>query len=301
MTLGYVGLGKMGCGMIERLIKHGHAIVAHDASREAVLAAARMGAEGVYTLEELVQKISSPKVIWLMVPHSAVDKIVSSLLSMLAEGDTILDGGNSFYKDSMRRYELCKQKGIAYIDVGVSGGPHGAREGACLMISGERKQFESCEALFKDIALPDGYRYVGSSGAGHFVKMIHNGIEYGMMQAIGEGFAIMRKAPFAVELYEIADLYNHGSVIESRLVGWLSDAYKRFGDDLNAKTCCTGSVSHSGEGEWSVQTAEEFSVPAPVIKAAFDFRVASQTNPSYTGQVVSALRYMFGGHDVKPK
>lgn len=301
MTLGYIGLGKMGRGMIERLIKRGYTIVAHDVSREAVDAAVVVGAEGAYTLDVLVQKISSPKIIWLMVPHAAVEALVSSLLPMLAVGDTILDGGNSFYKDSMRRSVLCREKGIAYLDVGVSGGPGGARDGACLMIGGERKDFEMREQLFKDLALLNGYRYVGASGAGHFVKMIHNGIEYGMMQAIGEGFEIMRQARLDLQLEQIADLYNHGSVIESRLIGWLSDAYKKFGDELNGEACCTGSVAHSGEGEWSVRTAEELSVPAPVIKAAFDFRVASVAKPSYTGQVVSALRYMFGGHEVKPK
>jgi 6-phosphogluconate dehydrogenase len=301
MTFGYIGLGKMGRGMVERLVEYGHTIVAHDASRVSVDEAVAVGAVGAYTLSELVQNISTPRVVWLMIPHVAVDDVVAVLLTLLQEGDTLIDGGNSFYKDSMQRNKLCGEKGIAYLDVGVSGGPSGAREGACLMISGERKQFEMHEKIFKDIALPDGYRYVGNSGAGHFVKMIHNGIEYGMMQAIGEGFEIMRQAPFELQLDQIADLYNHGSVIESRLVGWLSDAYKKFGDALQAETCCNGSVSHSGEGAWSVQAAEEFSVATPVIKAALDFRIASQMNPSYTGQVVSALRFMFGGHDVRPK
>lgn len=301
MKLGYIGLGKMGSAMVLRLMETGHEVVVYDADHAAVSRVVQYGAQGEGTLHDLIAALSPMCTIWIMVPHTVVEGVLVDLLPMLAAGDTVIDGGNSYYRDSIRRHEMFSQKGIAYIDVGVSGGPNGARNGACLMIGGEKKHFENCEQIFQSISLPKGYRHVGRAGAGHFVKMIHNGIEYGMMQAIGEGFAIMQKAPLDLQLGEIADLYTHGSVISSRLVEWLSAAYKEFGDELQRETCCNGSVAHSGEGEWTVKTAEELSVPVPVIKASFDFRVASQANPSYNGQVVSALRFMFGGHDAKPK
>ncbi len=300
MKLGYIGLGKMGSAMVKRLVEYGHEVIVYDAEAATVQLAMQHGAQGSDSIENLIEALPSDRIIWIMVPHVAVEAVLGKILPLLQEGDTVIDGGNSYYKDSISRHELFFRKGIGYIDVGVSGGPSGARDGACLMIGGEKKHFEKCEKIFQDIALPNGYRYVGNAGAGHFVKMIHNGIEYGMMQAIGEGFAIMQKAPLDLRLGEIADLYGHGSVISSRLIEWLSDAYKKFGDGLQGEECCVGSVAHSGEGEWTVKTAEEFGVAAPAIKASFDFRVASQADPSYNGQVVSALRFMFGGHNAKP-
>lgn len=301
MKLGFVGLGKMGSALVGRLLDREHEVVVFDENLSSVDALVARGAHEVFSLADVVARLDPPRAIWVMVPHRAVEGVVIQLLQLLSSGDVVIDGGNSFYKDSMRRHALFSEKGIGYMDVGVSGGPKGARDGACLMIGGDKKYFEACKQIFKDFSLQEGYQYVGPSGAGHFVKMIHNGIEYGMMQAIGEGFEIMRTADLDLHLGEIAHLYNRGSVIESRLVGWLADAYKKFGDDLLGEECCIGSIAHSGEGEWTVQTGKELGVSVPAIKASFDFRVGSQLNPSYNGQVQSALRYMFGGHDAKPK
>jgi 6-phosphogluconate dehydrogenase len=184
------------------------------------------------------------------------------------------------------------------MDVGVSGGPAGARHGACMMIGGERELFNELETLFKDLSVEGGYGYMGRPGAGHFVKMVHNGIEYGMMQAIGEGFEVMKKSEFEIDLLEVTKVYNHGSVIESRLVGWLQSAYEKFGADLKG---ISGEVSHSGEGQWTVEAAERLGMPVENIKQSLDFRINSTGNPTYTGQVVSALRNQFGGHDVGEK
>ena len=297
-TIGYIGLGKMGKGMVAHLLEKGWDVVATDVSSEAVEEAAAMGAQGVSSIAEVVSLTTSPRIIWLMVPHNTVDDVLGELLPMLSEGDIVIDGGNSNYKETLRRAEEMHSKGIYFMDAGVSGGPSGAREGACVMVGGDRKLFEKYEELFKDISAPDAYAYMGKTGAGHFVKMVHNGIEYGMMQAIGEGFEVLKKSEFNLDLKEVARIYNNRSVIESRLTGWLVRAYEKYGEDLDD---ISGSVSASGEGLWTVQTAHELGVPVPVIESALKFREESQENPSYTGQVVSALRNQFGGHEVKKK
>ena len=296
--IGYIGLGKMGKGMALNLLEKGWGVVAFNRTPEATKEVAGFGATPAYTLAEVVGNLEAPRLIWLMVPHQAVDEVLADLVPLLSAGDTIIDGGNSLYKNSIRHGEELAQKEIHFLDAGTSGGPHGAREGACTMVGGEKDIFDRYEELFKDISVADGYAYMGKAGAGHFVKMVHNGIEYGMMQAIGEGFEIMKKSPFELNLLNIANLYNHESVIESRLVGWMEAAFKEYGEELEA---ISGSVKHSGEGLWTVEAAHEFGVPVPIIEGSLKFREDSQSNPSYTGQVVSALRNQFGGHEVAKK
>ena len=268
------------------------------ASPEAQESARRMRRRyrnAAYTLLEMTSKLTLPRLIWLMVPHTAVDTVLAELTPLLQAGDVVIDGGNSFYKESMRRGAELAKKGIHFMDAGTSGGPRGAREGACTMVGGDKDVFDAHEELFKDISVPDGFAYMGKVGAGHFVKMVHNGIEYGMMQAIGEGFEVLKSSAFDLDLVRVADLYNHQSVIESRLIGWAKSAFESHGTDLKT---ISGKVSHSGEGLWTVETAKELGVPIPIIEGSLKFREDSQKNPSYTGQVVSALRNQFGGHQV---
>lgn len=298
MKIGYIGLGKMGSSMVLRLLEAGHDIVAYDPAREALEAVVRAGATGAASPAELVQKLEGKRTIWLMVPHSVVDSVVDELGDVLDVGDLIIDGGNSNFKDTVRRAGAMKEKGIEYMDVGTSGGPSGARDGACLMIGGEQSTFDRLEDLFKDIAAPDAYGLMGPVGTGHYVKMVHNGIEYGMMQAIGEGFGLMKESEHTIDLLEVARVYNNRSVIESRLVGWLHKAYTEEGVELEK---ISGTVAHSGEGLWTVQTAHDTGVDVPVIDASLKFREDSVQKPGYIGQVVSALRNQFGGHEVKKK
>ncbi len=286
----------MGEAMAERLLKKGHGVVAYDTNKEARDKAIEVAAQVVNSPIDLVESLTCPRIIWLMLPHAVVDKILSEIKPYLSKGDIIIDGGNSHYKNSMRRAAEFKKSGISFLDVGVSGGPGGAKDGACLMIGGEKSGYDKLEDLFKDLAVPDGYGYMGRSGAGHFVKMVHNGIEYGMMQAIAEGFAVLRKSDFDIDLGKTGDLYNHAIVIESRLIGWAKDAFEKYGESLDE---ISGSVGHTGEGAWTVEAAKEFGVPVPIIEGALRFRVESGASPSFTGKILSALRNQFGGHDVK--
>jgi len=253
--------------------------------------------EGVRSLADLVAALEPPRTIWLMLtagkPNDQVLFGEGGLVEMLEPGDVVIDGGNSYYRDAAGRAERLAERGIHFMDCGTSGGPGGARTGACLMIGGHGEDFERLEALFADVALPDAYRFFEGHGAGHFVKMVHNGIEYGMMQAIAEGFQIMRMSEYGLDLSAVADVYQHGSVIESRLVGWLAEAFEFHGEALEG---VSGMVGHTGEGEWTVRTAEEMGLEARVIQGALEFRKESERNPSYAGQVLSALRNRFGGH-----
>lgn len=298
MKLGYVGLGKMGYNMVELLLDRKYEVIAYNRSEEPVRKIAQQGARPAGSLKELVSALDQPRLVWIMVPHQAVDEVMTELTQLLTKGDTVIDGGNSPYKDSIRRAKDLEARGIDFLDAGVSGGPRGARTGACIMVGGRKEVFQKFEALFEDLSVPDGYGYMGGSGAGHFVKMVHNGIEYGMMQALAEGFAVMKASDFGLDLARITDLYNHRSVIESRLVGWLQAAFAQYGEDLNG---ISGSVAQSGEGMWTVEAGKELGVPTPVIQGALDFRLRSQAEPSYTGRLISAMRNQFGGHDVKAK
>ncbi len=231
-----------------------------------------------------------------MVPHQVVEDVLSEIKPLLTKGDTIIEGGNSPFKDSIRRGKEFEEIGIHFLDAGISGGPGGAKNGACIMVGGKEEIYEKYKSLFKDLAVENGYAYVGKHGAGHFVKMVHNGIEYGMMQAIAEGFDVMKSAEFEQPLLlkNIANLYNHGSVVESRLVGWLLSGYEKYGENLSE---ITGSASASGEGLWTVETAKEMGIPITVIEESVNARTTSQTKPSYQGQLISVMRNQFGGHD----
>ena len=296
MTIGYIGLGKMGHNMVERLVAQRHEVFAFDVSEEARKSAEDAGAKTADSSEALLGMLEEPRLVWLMVPHNIVDDVISEVTLNLSEGDTIIDGGNSYFKDSVRRAQELSGYGIKFLDVGVSGGPAGARDGACLMIGGDEDDYKKLESLFRDLAAQDAYAYMGRHGAGHFVKMVHNGIEYGMMQAIAEGFEVMHESEFNLDLKEISDLYNRRSVVESRLVGWLHNAYEEFGENMEE---ISGSVAASGEGRWTVETAKELGVPVRAIEDALNFRLASYDNPSYTGRLLSAMRNQFGGHKAK--
>ncbi|MCR4311484.1 MAG: glucose-6-phosphate dehydrogenase [Candidatus Taylorbacteria bacterium] len=300
--IGVVGLGKMGANLARRLMEKGWKVTGYNRSPEVTRAMKSEGLAGTVSLKELVTSLPSPRIVWLMVPAGKpVDDMLfgsDGLVSHLKKGDIVVDGGNSLYKDSAVRYKKLKKKGIHFMDAGVSGGPSGARNGASIMIGGDKKLFTTLEPLFSDLSAPDSYQFFEGAGAGHFVKMVHNGIEYGMMQAIAEGVALLKKSKYKLDLTKVSDIYNHGSVIESRLVGWLQKAFILHGDDLNG---VTGSVAHTGEGAWTVQAAKELKVKAKIIEGSLQFRIESAKNPSFTGRVLSALRAQFGGHDSTPK
>jgi 6-phosphogluconate dehydrogenase len=293
MHILYIGLGKMGFNMVTRMREKGHTVTAYDPSEDTRARAKEAGVGVAESLSQLVLNATSPRTLWLMVPHQAVDEVLETVVPLLSKGDTIIEGGNSPFKKTKIRAKECVEKGIRFIDAGVSGGPSGARNGACIMVGGDEQVCAEYEELFADLSVPDGYLYAGTYGAGHFTKMVHNGIEYGMMQALAEGFDVLRASEYTLSLTDIAELYNHGSVIESRLVGWLKDGFEEYGEDLAG---ITGSASASGEGKWTVETARELNVPAPVIEDALKVREHSQKKPSYQGQLISVMRNQFGGH-----
>lgn len=299
MKLGYIGLGKMGKNMVLRLLEHKHTVVVWNRSQPALDEVAAVGAVVAKDLQHLVDSLEGPKTVWIMLPAGeATDEMIKKVAELLSPGDTIIDGANSFYKDSLRRAAYLEKMKINFIDVGVSGGPGGARNGACLMIGGKQANFNDHEQLFRDIAAPDSFQFFEGNGAGHFAKMVHNGIEYGMMQAIAEGFAVLKKSEYDFNLVNVASIYNKGSVIESRLVGWLKSGLEKEGEELEA---ISGSISHSGEGLWTVETAQEMNVEIPIIEGSLQYRIDSQQKPSYIGKLVSLLRNQFGGHDVSKK
>ncbi len=297
--IGIIGLGKMGGGVAERLIDKSWNVVGFNRSPETTKKLEANGLRGVFSLKELVAKVSKPRIILLSLPAGEqIDKTLFSengLADLLEKNDIIIDGGNSYYKDSIRRAKMLEKRGIRFMDVGISGGPTGARNGASLMIGGMKKDFTEYEQLFFDMSLPDGYQFFEGYGAGHFVKMVHNGIEYGMMQAIAEGFAVLKKSDYRLDLSRVSDVYNHGSVIESKLIGWLRQAFAVYGEDLSS---ISGVVSHTGEGEWTIKSAKELKVKTKIIEGALQFRIDSEKNPDYVGKILSVLRNQFGGHTV---
>lgn len=296
------GLGKMGGNLARRLLKHKWEVVAYNHSPNSVQALEKEGAIPAYTLTEMVQKLPKRKIVWVMVPSGKpVDEIIfgkDGLVHQLKRGDIIIDGGNSYFKDTIARAKKIAKYGIHFFDVGTSGGPGGALNGACLMIGGDKKIFAQLEPLFRDISKDSSYQFFDGVGAGHFVKMIHNGIEYGMMQAIAEGFAVMKKSKFKLNLHDVTKIYNHGSVIESRLIGWLKKAFEVRGENLKG---VSGTVGHTGEGAWTVKSANELKVKAKIIDESLKYRIYTEKHPDYTGQVLSALREQFGGHSVAGK
>lgn len=298
--IGIIGLGKMGGNAARRLMEQGWQVVGFNRSPDDTEQLATEGMIPAFSVKELVEKLSGPRVVWLMLPagQPTEDMIFgeNGVAQYLESGDIVVDAGNSLYKDDASRAQRLEAQGINYVDVGFSGGPGGARHGACLMVGGTEPVFQQLEPLYRDLATENGYQFFPGFGAGHFVKMVHNGIEYGMMQAIAEGFAVMKQSDYNLDLIKVADIYNHGSVIESRLVGWLQQAYEQHGVELLE---ISGTVKHTGEGQWTVDAANELGVPVPVIADSLEFRKESEKSPSYTGQVLSALRNTFGGHATK--
>lgn len=296
MEIGLIGLGKMGFNLALNMVEKGHRVVAYNRSPEKTKKAETRGIGGVYSLPELVAGLVPPRVIWLMLPAgSPVEEMLSGLVPLLAPGDTIIDGGNSDYRNTLRRARDLQAKGINFVDAGTSGGTEGARRGACLMVGAAEEVFSRLEPLFRDLSVPGGYLHTGPPGSGHFVKMVHNGIEYGMLQAIGEGFEILARGPFPLNLPEIARVWEHGSVIR----GWLMELTARaLAKDARLEKI-KGVVHSSGEGRWAVETALALGVPAPVTAAALFMRYRSEQEESFAGKVVAALRYEFGGHEAE--
>lgn len=294
-----IGLGRMGGNMTERLLHGGHSVIVFDRSAEAVTRIVAKGATGSSSLSDLVTKFdtSSKRVIWIMVPAGdPVDQTIQELQDHLAEGDVIIDGGNSNYHDSMRRSAALKTKGIEFIDAGTSGGVWGLANGYCLMIGASGGAFSLCEPIFRTLAPQDGYAHVGPPGAGHYVKMVHNGIEYGLLQAYSEGYEILHASKdFSLDLHQISAVWNQGSVVRS----WLNElAESAFSKEANLESL-KGYIADSGEGRWTVQEAIDLDVPAPVITLSLLARLRSRQDDSFGAKVIAALRNEFGGHAVK--
>jgi len=296
MELGMIGLGRMGANMTERLVSGGHRVVSYDRNPEAIQRVVDAGAAGAHSLADFVKQLSTPRAVWLMVPSGdPVDQTLEQLVPQLARGDIVIDGGNSNYKESMRRAAMLKQQGLHFVDVGTSGGIWGLEKGYCLMLGGEKEVVERLAPIFQTLAPPDGYLHVGSNGAGHFVKMVHNGIEYGMLQAYGEGFELLKRSQFGLDLAKISRLWSQGSVVRSWLLELAESAFEKDPDLSSLK----GYVEDSGEGRWTVEEAIERSVPAPVLTLSLFARFASRQQDSFAAKVIAALRNEFGGHSVK--
>lgn len=297
MKLGMIGLGKMGGNMTERLMRGGHQVVVFDRSPETVAHYVGLGSEAATDAAAIVSKLPAPRVVWIMVPAGKpVDETIAALLPGMSRGDVIIDGGNSNFHDTMRRGAELHGKGIELVDSGTSGGIWGLENGYCLMVGGSEEAFRLCEPIFKTLAPPDGYSHVGPTGAGHYVKMIHNGVEYGMLQAYAEGYEILHASKdFALDLHRIAAVWNRGSVVRSWINELAEIAFSKNGDLTDLK----GFVADSGEGRWTVQEAVDLDVPAPVITLSLLMRLRSRQDDSFGARVIAALRNEFGGHAVQ--
>ncbi len=296
MKIGFVGLGKMGGKMVERLLNHGHEVVVYNLTSKEVDEAASKGAIPATDLKDLVGKLDGRKLVWLMVPAGKpVDSNIEELLSLLNPGDIIVDGGNSYWRETVERGKKVKEKGVFYLDCGTSGGVWGLQNGYCLMYGGKKEAADFAEPIFKSLAPENGYIYCGGSGSGHMVKMVHNGIEYGMMQAYAEGFEIMKKSPYDVDLEKISRVWMQGSVVRSWLLELIGNALEGNEDLVGIKDY----VADSGEGRWTVQTAMDFDVPAHVITSSLFTRFESRQESSYAMKLLAAMRNQFGGHEIK--
>jgi 6-phosphogluconate dehydrogenase len=297
MQLGMVGLGKMGNYMTQRLIGGGHEVIGYDRNPDAVRDIVGVGAISASSLADMIAKLTaSPKVAWVMVPAGApTDDTIHELADLMGAGGIIIDGGNTNYKDGLRLYADCKARGVSLVDAGTSGGVWGLKEGYCLMVGGDAAQVGHCEPIFLTLAPPKGYAHVGPAGAGHFSKMVHNGIEYGLLQAYGEGFEILKNSPYDYDLGQLAELWCHASVVRSWLLELLVLAFR---EDPGLKDI-RGYVDDTGEGRWTVEAAIEENIPAPVITLSLLARMASRQDESFSAKVVAALRNQFGGHAVK--
>lgn len=298
MKIGFIGLGKMGFNMVHRLLNSGHEVVVWNRSSEAIREIEKLGAEGANSFEDLVEKLPARKVVWLMVPAGKpVDDNLETLLHLLKKNDIVVDGGNSYWRETQVRAKKAAEYGVHFLDCGTSGGVWGLQNGYCLMYGGDKEPADYVEPVFKSLAPENGYVYCGPSGTGHMVKMVHNGIEYGMMQAYAEGFEILEKAPYDLNLTKIADAWQYGSVVRSWLLELAVNALK---DDPKLEQL-KDYVSDSGEGRWTVQTAIDFDVPAHVITASLFNRFQSRQDESFAMKMLAALRNQFGGHAVKTK
>jgi 6-phosphogluconate dehydrogenase len=303
MQIGFIGLGKMGANMVRRLVRDGHEVIAYNRTVEKAheLAAEEQATggklEAADSVAALVERLAKPRVAWIMVPAGdATEAQIHELLEHLEPGDTIIDGGNTNFHDDVRRHAALKDKGIGYVDAGTSGGVWGLQVGYALMVGGEPEVVKPLEPIFLSLAPEGGYLHVGGPGAGHYVKMVHNGIEYGLMQAYAEGFEIMHASDYELDLGAIAEMWLHGSVVRSWLLELAVRAFKSQGQDLSH---LKGWVADSGEGRWTVQEAIDKDVPAPIITLSLQTRFRSRQDDSYGARVLAALRNEFGGHAVK--
>ncbi|ANS74185.1 6-phosphogluconate dehydrogenase [Paenibacillus yonginensis] len=297
MKVGLVGLGKMGLNLGKNLMDHKHEVVAFDLNQAAIAEMVEYGAKGASTIAELIAAMPTPRVLWVMVPHQVVDNVLDEAAPLLSAGDIIIEGGNSHYKESKARYEKLKASGIHFMDAGTSGGMEGARNGACYMIGGDPEAWEVVEPIFRDTAVENGYLYAGPSGSGHFLKMVHNGVEYGMMASIGEGFEVLEKSNYEFDYEKVARVWNNGSVIRS----WLMElTEKAFSKDSNLDEL-KGVMHSSGEGKWTIEEALDLQAATPVIAMSLLMRYRSLEADTFQGKVVAALRNEFGGHAVEKK
>ena len=297
MQLGVVGLGRMGTGLVERLLDRGHSIVAYDTSRDRVEQLASAGARGAESLDDLVAQLAAPRAVWVMVPHGEPTTLtVQALLSRLKPGDIVVDGGNSRYTDSQAHAASCRDRGVHFLDIGVSGGVWGAEQGFNLMIGGPGEAVARMQPIFEALAPSGGYAHVGPSGAGHFVKMVHNAIEYAMLQAVGEGFECLQRSEFDLDLGQVAALWQQGAVVRSWLLELLARALKEEGNSLDR---VGDYVDDSGTGRWAIEYAVAQGIPVPAFSIALFERFDSRTPKRFAHQVIAALRKQFGGHAVR--
>jgi 6-phosphogluconate dehydrogenase len=298
MQIGFVGLGKMGGNMVHRIRRDSeHEVVAFDFSEDAVKAAVGVGASGAGSLEELVEQLRAPRAVWIMVPAGdPTQKTVDTLIGLLSEGDMIVDGGNSKFTESVARHAQCSEHGIHFVDVGTSGGVWGLEVGYCMMVGGDDEPVGRLAPILDVLAPPDGWAHMGASGSGHYVKMVHNGIEYGLMQAYAEGFELLHKSEYGLDNEKIANLWGHASVVRSWLLELAARAFAADGNDLHT---LEGYVEDSGEGRWTLESGIDHDVPMPALTAALFTRFTSRNNGDYTARMLAALRNQFGGHAVK--
>ncbi|MFB1097950.1 phosphogluconate dehydrogenase (NAD(+)-dependent, decarboxylating) [Terribacillus sp. JSM ZJ617] len=295
MHIGLIGLGKMGFNLGLNLLDNNFDVTAFDVSEDARAKFAESKGSAAGSLKELVEQLPSPKIVWSMVPAGEItDKVLEELKGYLSEGDILMDGGNSNYKQSVERSKIFAELGVHFFDVGTSGGTDGARNGVCTMIGGDAEVFKTIEPIFQAISVENGYHYAGKSGSGHFLKMVHNGIEYGMMQAIAEGFEVLEKSDYDFDYEQVAKMWNNGSVVRSWLMELVESAFSK-----DPKLDAIRGVMHSsGEGKWTVETALELQAATPVIAMSLMMRYRSLDEDTFSGKVVAALRNEFGGHAV---